>query len=45
MLSTAIIIVLSFLLILSHLKRNKLEKERNYWRNIFTNKYVDDDIN
>lgn len=45
MLSTAIIIVLTFLLILSHLKRSKLEKDRNYWRNIFTNKYVDDDIN
>ena len=40
---TAVIILLIYLLILSHLKRNKLEKQRNYWRNIFTNKYVEDD--
>ena len=42
---TAIIILLFYLLILSNLKRNKLEKERNYWRNLFKNKYVDNDSN
>ena len=39
MLLTLFIFVLIYLLILSHLKRNKLEKERDYWRDIFKNKY------
>ncbi len=38
-----VIIVLIILLILAYKKYNKLEKDRNYWRDIFTNKYVDDD--
>ncbi len=42
MILTLSIIALIFLLILCHLKRNQLEKERDYYRNIFRNKYSDD---